>query len=82
MTDTPTSSGTGRRGVKAVVGDKSALHPFVGKGKSTPWGTYRPRKLQDRVNCKNRIYAGFHSEQNMLFVPLVGTTLGRLGADA
>eukprot|EP00961_Rhodomonas_salina_P138359 1861108-Rhodomonas_salina.1 len=30
-----------RRGV-AVVGDQSAVHPFVGKGKSTPWGAYRP----------------------------------------
>eukprot|EP00961_Rhodomonas_salina_P302991 3941052-Rhodomonas_salina.1 len=69
------------RGV-AIVGDKSALHPFVGKGKFTQWGTYRPQKLQDSINCKNRTYAAFHREQNMQFVPLVGTTLGRLGADA
>eukprot|EP00961_Rhodomonas_salina_P167397 2255663-Rhodomonas_salina.2 len=27
-----------QRGV-AVVGDQSALHPLVSKGKSTPWGT-------------------------------------------
>eukprot|EP00961_Rhodomonas_salina_P089108 1198414-Rhodomonas_salina.5 len=56
---------------KAVVGDKSALHPFVGKGKSMPW-------VQDSVNCKNWIYAAFHSKQNMQFVPLVGPTLGLL----
>eukprot|EP00961_Rhodomonas_salina_P157611 2121755-Rhodomonas_salina.1 len=37
---------------------------------------------RNSVNCKNRTYAGFHHEQNMQFVPLVGTTLGRLGADA
>eukprot|EP00961_Rhodomonas_salina_P259868 3511823-Rhodomonas_salina.1 len=71
----------GQRGV-AIVGDKSALSPFVGKGKSTQWGTYRPQKLQDRVNCKNRTYAAFHCGQNMQFVPLVGTTLGLLGANA
>eukprot|EP00961_Rhodomonas_salina_P049982 671324-Rhodomonas_salina.1 len=65
------------RGV-AIVVDKSALHPFVGKGKSTQWGTYRPLKLQDRINCKNLTYTAFHREQNMQFVPLVGTTLGHL----
>eukprot|EP00961_Rhodomonas_salina_P163348 2200105-Rhodomonas_salina.2 len=48
-----------RRGV-AVVGGKSSLHPFVGKGKSTPWGTYTPRKLQDSVNGKDWMYAAFH----------------------
>eukprot|EP00961_Rhodomonas_salina_P074623 1001986-Rhodomonas_salina.1 len=69
-----------RRGM-SVVRDKSALHPFVGNGRSTLWDTYTPRKLQDRVNGKNRIYAAFHRKQNMQFVPLVGTTLGRHGAD-
>eukprot|EP00961_Rhodomonas_salina_P086816 1167546-Rhodomonas_salina.1 len=62
--------------------DTSALHPFVGKGKSTQWGTYKPRKLKDSVNGKNWIYSAFHGKQNMQFVQLVGTTLGRLGADA
>eukprot|EP00961_Rhodomonas_salina_P286365 3869516-Rhodomonas_salina.5 len=61
------------RGV-AVVGDKSALHPFMGKGKSTQWGMHQPWKLQDGINGKNWIYAAFHSEKNLQFVLLVGTT--------
>eukprot|EP00961_Rhodomonas_salina_P016109 216733-Rhodomonas_salina.1 len=43
------------RGV-VVIGDKQLLHPFVGKGKSTQWGTYQPQKLKEHINCKTRVY--------------------------
>lgn len=67
----------------AVVGDVSIVHPFQGKGRGREtWGSYHASRLQERVNAKNKIYKKFHEDQNMMFLGLVGTTLGRLSPDA
>ncbi len=68
----------------AVVGDVSITHPFLGKGSrsAAPWGHHLPGRVCQCAGAKNRLYSVMHAEQNLLFVPLVGTTFGSQGADA
>ena len=68
----------------AVVGDVSITHPFLGKGSrsAAPWGHHLPGRVRQCAGAKNRLYRVMHAEQNLLFVPLVGTTFGSQGADA
>eukprot|EP00961_Rhodomonas_salina_P098390 1324068-Rhodomonas_salina.2 len=68
---------------ESVVADVAIVHPFTGKSRRREdWGTYKPRVVKDKQSAKGRLYFAFHRDQNMLFIPLVGTTFGRLDADS
>ena len=68
---------------RAIVGDVSLVHPFIGDADDrTTWGTYKPKAMQQRSDDKNAKYLRFHNALNYMFLPLVCTTLGAISDDA
>eukprot|EP00961_Rhodomonas_salina_P209918 2834370-Rhodomonas_salina.1 len=70
-------------GLPNGVGDVSLAHPFAsGSRRVKRRGTYKPEAFKQCINVKNLKYYDYHKRQGIVFVPLVGTTFGRIKAES
>ena len=65
--------------VRAIVGDVTITHPFLGNGlDSAAWGEQVGGRLDKVSAAKDKLYYKFHVEQGYIFLPLAATTYGQL----